>query len=73
MSSIAAIGETHRVEAFVLGGVEVHAVEDDDAVREAWELLGPDVAVLIVTPRAAGALATVRDRRADLLWAVMPG
>ena len=71
MSTIAAIGEAGRVEAFVLGGVEVHAADDDGAVRDAWQRLDEDVAVLIVTSRAQRALATILEQR-DLLVAVMP-
>ncbi|HSP65261.1 MAG TPA: hypothetical protein VLO10_03635 [Candidatus Deferrimicrobium sp.] len=72
MSSIAAIGEHGAVEAFVLGGVAVTTADDAVAVHAAWDRLGADVAVLILSPRAAGILATEREQRPDLLWAVLP-
>ncbi len=72
MSSIAAIGEHGTVEAFVLGGVAVTTADDAEAVHVAWSRLGADVAVLILSARAAAVLATEREQRPDLLWAVLP-
>jgi vacuolar-type H+-ATPase subunit F/Vma7 len=72
VSRAAAIGEDVRLAGYALAGVEVHAAEDEDAARSAWEELPRDVACVILTSRARAALGgRVEDRR-DLVWAVVP-
>lgn len=72
MSRAAAIGEQVRVAGYALAGVEVHAAEDAEAAREAWEALSEEVACLILTPAAHAALAARLDERSGLVWAVVP-
>jgi vacuolar-type H+-ATPase subunit F/Vma7 len=54
---IAALGEWALVRGFALAGVQTVASENAEAVREAWAALDRDVAVVILTPMAADALA----------------
>lgn len=72
MARIAALGEERRIEAFAIAGVDIHdAATDADAVA-AWSALAPDVAVLILTPRAHRVLESRLDERRDLLVTVLP-
>ena len=63
MSTIAVLGERHRVEGFALAGATVFAAGDAGAVRDAWAALPDDVAVVVLTPAAADALADVVQAR----------
>jgi vacuolar-type H+-ATPase subunit F/Vma7 len=69
MGCLVVIGESFRVEGFRLAGAFVLPAEDDEAARRAWEGLEPDVAVAVLTPRAAEAIG---PRRAGPLTVVMP-
>ena len=53
------IGEALRVRGFALAGALVFAAEDAAGARAAWRSLPPDVAVVVLTPRAAGWLRDV--------------
>jgi vacuolar-type H+-ATPase subunit F/Vma7 len=70
MGGIAAIGEAVRVQGLGLAGVLVLPGEDDDQVRARWSALSEDIAVVILTPRAAQALSEVGP---GPLRVVMPG
>ncbi|MBB2744055.1 UNVERIFIED_ORG: vacuolar-type H+-ATPase subunit F/Vma7 [Microbispora rosea subsp. rosea] len=59
MGTVAIIGEAVRVAAYGLAGALVLPAEDAEAVRTVWRALGPDVAVVILTPSAADFLADV--------------
>lgn len=56
MSRVAVIGESVRVEGFTLAGALVFSAENEAEVRAAWQSLPSDVAVAVLTPRAANAL-----------------
>jgi vacuolar-type H+-ATPase subunit F/Vma7 len=73
MTCAAAIGEDVRVGGYALAGVRVFSAQDAGAVRAAFAQLPADVACLILTPAAHGALAPLLAERDDLVWAVMPG
>jgi len=72
MSQAAVIGESARTAGFALAGALVFPAENPDEARAAWASLPADVAVLILTPRAAAWLDTVPRARRDVLLAVMP-
>jgi len=83
MSRVAVIGEGVRVQGFALAGALVLAAEDAAAARAAWRSLHPDVAMAVLTPRAAGWLRDVTGggaaappdglpRRPGVLPVVMP-
>jgi len=72
MSRVAVIGEEVRIHGFALAGVPAHPAETDEQARKAWRLLGDDVAVVILTPRAADRLAGQLDQRPQVLTVVMP-
>ena len=57
MAGVAVVGEQVRVQGFALAGALVAVADDAAAVRSAWDALGDDVAVVVLTPRAADALA----------------
>ncbi len=63
MSTIAVLGERHRVEGFALAGAAVFDAADADSVRDAWARLPDDVAVVVLTPAAAAALEDVVQAR----------
>ena len=70
MGRVAAIGESVRVEGLALAGVLVLPAEDADAVRTRWADLPDDVAVVMLTARAAAALSDGPGSRR--LTVVMP-
>jgi vacuolar-type H+-ATPase subunit F/Vma7 len=72
MSRVAAIGEGVLLAGYALAGVDVHAADDTDAARAAWDGLPEDVACVILTPAARAALARHLDERARVVWAVLP-
>ncbi len=71
MGSLVVLGETARVSAFALAGAAVSAADDPEAVHRAWHALPDDVALVVLTERAATALRGehARDR---VLCVVMP-
>lgn len=71
MGSVVVLGESARVAAFALGGAIVAPAEDPEAVRRAWEALSDDVALVVLTARAAASLRG-RHARDGVLRAVMP-
>jgi vacuolar-type H+-ATPase subunit F/Vma7 len=72
MARAAVIGEATRTAGFTLAGAVVYPAENADQARAAWSGLPADVAVLVVTPRAAAWLGTAPRARRDLLLVVMP-
>lgn len=72
MGKVAVLGEGHRIQTFVLAGAEPHPARTDEEALAAWSELDPDVAVLILTPEAAGALAERLGERRQLLVTVLP-
>jgi vacuolar-type H+-ATPase subunit F/Vma7 len=72
MGPVAVIGEQAAVGGYALAGAIVVPAEDARAVREAWDSLGADVAVVVLTPRAAQALGPARTATMHPLTVVMP-
>jgi vacuolar-type H+-ATPase subunit F/Vma7 len=72
MSRIAALGERSRIQGYSIAGVEVMPAGTADAAVAAWRTLPSHVAVLILTPQAAAALAGRMSERPDVLVAVLP-
>ena len=72
MSAIVALGERRRVEGFALAGVRVVPVEDREAARAAWERLGAEVALVLLTARARESLADLLPLRSDTIWTLIP-
>jgi len=72
MSRAAVIGEGVRTAGFGLAGAVVVAAETAEEVRAAWRALPADVAVLVLTPRAAAWLGDAPQPRRDVLVVVMP-
>jgi vacuolar-type H+-ATPase subunit F/Vma7 len=74
LSRVAVIGEELRVQGFALAGAAVYPARTEDEVRRAWLSLPADVAVVVLTARAAAWLgdppAPAPGR--DLLAVVMP-
>jgi len=73
MSRVAVIGEELRVQGYALAGAVVRAADDEASVQRAWRELPGDVAIVVLTARAAGWLGGELARRPGLLTAVMPG
>jgi vacuolar-type H+-ATPase subunit F/Vma7 len=57
MGKIAIIGEEAKVLGFGLAGAIVLPAEEPEAVLAAWRSLGDDVAIVVLTSRAARTLA----------------
>ena len=72
MSAVVALGERYRLEGFALAGVRLLAAGTPETVRETWDALADDVALVVLTRDAAGALGDRRWERADLLTVVVP-
>ncbi|WP_067453166.1 hypothetical protein [Actinomadura macra] len=73
MAHIAVIGEPARVEGWALGGARVGAADGPEAVLAAWDALGDDVSVVVLTAEAARCVEAERERRTDaVLIVVMP-
>jgi vacuolar-type H+-ATPase subunit F/Vma7 len=66
------VGEQVRVQGFALAGALVLVADDATAVRSAWASLGADVAVVVLTPKAAVALEDELATPAVPLTVVMP-
>ncbi len=73
MARAAVIGEAVRTAGFALAGAVVLAAENEEEARAAWRSLPADVAVLVLTARAAAWLGQAPQTRRDVLLVVMPG
>ena len=72
MPRAAAIGEELRVQGYALAGTLVCPAGDEAGVLRAWRELPGDVAVVLLTPRAASWLSGELAARPGLLTAVIP-
>ena len=72
MSRVAVIGEPARIRGWTLTGVRVLTAEDAAQVRSAWQSLGADIQVVILTQNAAGYLADQIADPGDRLPVVLP-
>lgn len=72
MGRIGVLGDRHRIQGFAMAGVEAFAAQTEDDLTATWQNLPSDLAVLILTPQAATALAERLRERRDLLVAVLP-
>jgi vacuolar-type H+-ATPase subunit F/Vma7 len=72
MSRIVALGERERIQGYSIAGVEAVVTDGTDDTVEAWRSLPRDVAVVILSPRAAASLGARTGERPDVLTAVLP-
>ena len=72
MSRAAVIGEGVRTAGFALAGAVVVTAETAQEAGAAWRALPADVAVLVLTPRAAAWLGDAPQPRRHMLVVVMP-
>jgi vacuolar-type H+-ATPase subunit F/Vma7 len=72
MPRAAVIGEMVRVRGYGLAGAVVYPAEDADQARAAWRSLPSDIAVVVLTARAAAWLGEAPQPREGLLPVVMP-
>ena len=72
MPRAAVIGEMVRVRGYGLAGAVVYPAEDADQARTAWRTMPPDIAVVVLTARAAAWLGEAPQRRDGVLQVVMP-
>ena len=71
MSAAAAIGDARRLAGYGLAGAIVHDARSAADVEAAWDALGDDTVLLVLTPDAHDALAPrLTERR--VVWAVLP-
>jgi vacuolar-type H+-ATPase subunit F/Vma7 len=71
MSRAAVIGEATAVQGYALAGALVCAAENPDEAAAAWRALPADIAVVVLTARAAAWLGEAVERRRDVLPVVM--
>lgn len=72
MSDVVVLGEEIRVRGFALSGADVVTAETEQDAIEAWNGLGDDIKLVIVTPAVAEALGQdVLDSGTSLV-AVIP-
>jgi len=71
VSRAAVIGEAVRVQGYAMAGAVVYPAEDADQARAAWRSLPPDIAVVVLTARAAAWLGEAPQRRDGVLSVVM--
>jgi vacuolar-type H+-ATPase subunit F/Vma7 len=72
VSTVVALGTDHALDGFALAGVRVLTATTDDEIRDAWERLGADVGLVILSGEAARCLEPDLDRRPDVLTVTMP-
>jgi len=72
MSTVVALGADDRLDGFALAGASVVAAATDEEVRTAWDRLGSDVGLVILSADAARVLEPVLGDRSDVLTAVLP-
>jgi vacuolar-type H+-ATPase subunit F/Vma7 len=74
MARAAVIGEATRTAGYALAGAVVLAAENSDEAQTAWRSLPADIAVLVLTTRAAAWLgeSLPPGTGRDMLVAVMP-
>lgn len=70
---VVAIGEPVLLHGFALAGVIVVPAGNPAEARDAWSGLPADVALVLLTPTAAAALAGVLDETAGPLAVALPG
>ena len=71
MSRIVAIGSELALAGYALAGVDVLEADEPDDVRQAWDDLGADTGLVLLTHEARRALPDELDRT-DLLHVVLP-
>lgn len=72
MARAAVIGEAVHTAGFALSGAVVLAAESQEEARTAWRELPADVAVLVLTVRAAAWLGQELQPQREVLVVVMP-
>jgi len=71
VSRVAAIGDGTALAGYALVGVDVRTAVQPDQVHRAWELIEPDVALVLLTADACRALGPALEGT-RVLWAVLP-
>ena len=72
MGTVVALGSGHALDGFALAGASVVNVTTDDNLVRAWEALGEDVGLVILSPEAGRILDSHLQNRPDVLTVVMP-
>jgi hypothetical protein len=67
-----AIGDPRRLAGFRLAGADVAAATDRASITAAWDGLGEDVALAILTPAAHGVLRERLEEKPHRVWVVLP-
>ncbi len=72
MRTAVALGDWSALDGFALVGVAVLRAASDAEVVDAWDALGDDVALVVLTPGAAHALGDRLVEHVDRLTVVTP-
>ena len=72
LGNAVAIGGDHRLAGYVLAGVTLLETATDTEVADAWERLGDEVRLVILSTDAAAALESRLGERPDVLTVRLP-
>jgi vacuolar-type H+-ATPase subunit F/Vma7 len=72
MSRAVAIGDRRRLAGYALAGALAVSADSPQAIEAAWERLGEDATLLVLTPEARAQLEARLASREDLIWVVLP-
>lgn len=72
MSRVVAIGNELRLAGYALAGAEVRHAVSPAEILAAWESLGEDAGLLVLTSESFAALEPRLAERGELVWAVLP-
>lgn len=71
-TAVAALGAPDALAGYELAGARLVPAQSPEEIRQAWDLLPADTAVVILTPEAAAALADRLDDPAVPLTVTLP-
>lgn len=69
---VVAIGEPALIRGYALAGVELVAAESPGLAAAAWDHLGEDVDLVLLTPAAYEELAERLMTRQPVIWTTIP-
>ena len=72
VGTVVALGSGHTLDGFALAGASVVSARTDGDVLCAWDSLGEDVGLVILSAEAALALDAHLQNRPDVLTVVLP-
>ena len=72
MNRAAAIGDERRLGGYALAGARVAPAVTEAEVAAAWDGLGEDVSLLLLTQESRELLGARLEERPEIVWVVVP-